>query len=55
MNIISSITKFFRKLWHYIKTGTLDEELLKLNENNNNNTVDNETVQIHFYQIYGDR
>ena len=57
MNIINSIIKFFRKLFHYIKTGECDEELLKSNDNNNNNNNDNdnETVQIHFYQIYGDR
>ena len=53
MNIISSIINFFRKLWFYIKTGECDEELLNSNEHNNNN--DNETVQIHFYQIYGDK
>ena len=55
MNIINSIIQFFRKLFHYIKTGECDEELLKSNDNNNNNDNDNETVQIHFYQIYGDK
>ena len=51
MYIISSIVNFFKKCWYYIKTGTCDESLLNSNDNSN----DNETVQIHFYQIYGDR